>query len=72
MNGRSFVASVVPHDDLARIGAGDDQVGMELGKTARSDPTRAVEDVLGRVGLELGVPNQRNAIRIEGRVLIRS
>lgn len=57
LDGRALVAAVVPHDYLSGVGACDDQVGVEVGEAAGGDPAGAVEDVLGRVGLELGVPD---------------
>lgn len=57
LDGRALVAAVVPHDYLAGVGARNDQVGVEVGEAAGGDPAGAVEDVLGRVGLELGVPD---------------
>ena len=52
----SLVAAHVPHQYLARVRAGDDQVGMEGGEVARSDEARADERLLRRFRLRLDVP----------------
>jgi len=53
----SLVAAVIPHNNLARVGSRNHQVGVEVGKAAGSNPAGAVEDVLGRIGFEFGVPD---------------
>ena len=57
LDGRALGAAVVPQDDLARIGAAQDQVGVEAREAARQHRRLAVEDVLGRLLLEARVPH---------------
>ena len=70
LDGRPLGAAVVPQDDFARVGAAQDQVGVEAGEAARQDGRLAVEDVLGGRFLEAGVPHQAHAVRVVRRVFV--
>ena len=61
---------VVPEHHLARVGAADDQVRVEAGERGAHHRRLAVEDILGRRLLELGVPHEADAVRVVRRLLI--
>jgi len=52
----SLIAAIIPHNNLARVGSSNHQVGVEVGKAAGCNPAGAVEHVLWRVAFEVGVP----------------
>lgn len=68
--GRPLLHPVVPEDDLARVRAAEYEVRMEPGEGRGHDGRLTVEDELGRRLLELGVPDETDAVRIVGRVVV--
>jgi len=70
LDGRALLDAIVPQHNLARIGAAEDQVGIELGKAGGHHRALTVEDILGRGLLELGVPHHHHAVRLIGALLV--
>lgn len=68
--GRPLLHPVVPEYYLPRVGASQDQIRVELGELRRHYRALAVENVFGRGLLELGVPDERHAVGIVGRLFV--